>query len=283
MTKAKQLKPFRSRKRQALLVVMILCPLFFFAQTKYTISGVVKDVANGETLLGATVFLKGTSIGSTTNEYGFYSITASEGNYTLTTSYIGFTTFETAINLSTNQKLNIELKEDAAQLDEVVITAESKEVDLVTPQMSVSKLSTDDIKKMPVVLGEVDLIKSLQLLPGVTNAGEGASGFNVRGGAEDQNLILLDEAIIYNASHLFGFFSVFNADAIKDVKLYKGSIPARFGGRASSVLDIRQKDGNSKEFELTGGIGAISSRLAAEGPLFKDKGSFLIAGRASYV
>ena len=283
MKKTSQLKPFRSGKGNALLVAMMLCPVFLFAQTKYAVSGVVKDIANGETFVGATVLLKGTSIGSTTNEYGFYSITAPEGNYTLTTSYMGFKTFERAINLSANQKLNIELKADAAQLDEVVIKAEeSKKVDLGTPQMSVAKLSARDIKRIPVVLGEVDLIKSIQLLPGVANAGEGASGFNVRGGAEDQNLILLDEAIIYNASHLFGFFSVFNADAIKDVKLYKGGIPARFGGRASSVLDIRQKDGNSKEFELTGGIGAISSRLAAEGPMFKDKGSFLIAGRAAY-
>lgn len=284
MTKTKQLKPFRSRKAHALFVVTMLCPVFLFAQTKYTISGVVKDIANGETLLGATVFLKGTSIGSLTNEYGFYSITAPEGNYTLTTSYIGFATFERAINLSANQKLDVELKEDSDKLlDEVVVTAEeSKNVDIQTPQMSVARLSTKDIKQMPVVLGEIDLIKSIQLLPGVTNAGEGSSGFNVRGGAEDQNLILLDEAIIYNASHLFGFFSVFNADAIKDVKLYKGGIPARFGGRASSVLDIRQKDGNNKEFELTGGIGAVSSRLAVEGPMFNDKGSFIVAGRASY-
>nr|WP_130736119.1 TonB-dependent receptor [Flavobacterium sp. J27] len=263
--------------------MVMLYPIFFFAQTKHTISGVVKDAANGETLLGATVLLKGTSIGSTTNEYGFYSITAPEGKYTLIISYLGFTTLEKVITLTSNQKLNIEIKEDAAKLDEVIITIEeSKKVNLQTPQMSVAKLTTSEIKKIPVVLGEVDLIKSIQLLPGVTNAGEGASGFNVRGGAEDQNLILLDEAIIYNASHLFGFFSVFNADAIKDIKLYKGGIPARFGGRASSVLDIRQKDGNSKDFEFTGGIGAISSRFAAEGPMFKDKGSFLMAGRASY-
>nr|WP_295924076.1 TonB-dependent receptor [uncultured Dyadobacter sp.] len=284
MRKTNQLKFLRSLKRQVLLAVMIFCPAFIFAQTKYSISGIVKDAGNGETLAGATVLLKGTSIGSTTNEYGFYSITAPEGNYTLIISYLGFTTLERAVDLSSNQNLNIEIKGDAAELDEVVITAEeSKKIDLQTPQMSVAKLSTKDIKKIPVVLGEVDLIKSIQLLPGVTNAGEGASGFNVRGGAEDQNLILLDEAIIYNASHLFGFFSVFNADAIKDVNLYKGGIPARFGGRVSSVLDIRQKDGNSKDFELNGGIGAISSRLAAEGPMFKDKGSFLVAGRASYV
>jgi len=148
--------------------------------------------------------------------------------------------------------------------------------------MSVNKLSISTIKKMPVVLGEVDVLKSILLLPGVTNAGEGASGFNVRGGGADQNLILLDEATIFNSSHVFGFFSVFNPDAIKDLKLYKGGIPARFGGRASSVLDIYQKDGNSKGFHVNGGIGLISSRILAEGPIVKDKGSFLIGGRSSY-
>lgn len=283
MTRKIQLRLSGPGKTRSIFLMLIFSPAFLFAQTKYSISGVVKDAGNGETLFGATVLLKGTSIGSTTNEYGFYSITAPEGSYTLITSYLGFTSSERLINLNENKKLNIEIKGDAAQLNEIVITAEeSRKVDLQTPQMSVAKLSTKDIKRIPVVLGEVDLIKSIQLLPGVTNAGEGASGFNVRGGAEDQNLILLDEAIIYNASHLFGFFSVFNADAIKDVKLYKGGIPARFGGRASSVLDIRQKDGNSKELEVTGGIGAISSRLAVEGPSFEDKGSFLIAGRAAY-
>ncbi|MEM6720918.1 MAG: TonB-dependent receptor [Bacteroidota bacterium] len=283
MTKALQL-PFLELKKRKVLFLIILCfPVLFYAQTNYTIRGTVKDAANGETLLGATVFLKGTTIGSTTNEYGFYSITTKEGTYTLVVSYLGFTTSEQEITLTSNQTFDIELKEDSSQLDEVVITAdESKKVDLRTPQMSVAKLSSRTIKQMPAVLGEVDVIKSIQMLPGVTNAGEGASGFNVRGGAEDQNLVLLDEAIIYNASHLFGFFSVFNTDAIKDIKLYKGGIPARFGGRASSVLDIRQKDGNSKDFKLSGGIGAISSRLTAEGPTFKDRGSFLAAGRASY-
>lgn len=283
MVKALQLKLFKLSKKQLLFLVILCCPYLFYAQTKFTISGTIKDASNGETLLGATILLKGTTIGSTTNEYGFYSITASEGSYTLVVSYLGFTTVEQQITLKSNQKLNIELKEDTSQLDQVVITAEeSKKVNLRTPQMSVAKLSSKTIKQMPAVLGEVDVIKSIQMLPGVTNAGEGASGFNVRGGAEDQNLVLLDEAIIYNASHLFGFFSVFNTDAIKDIKLYKGGIPARFGGRASSVLDIRQKDGNSKDFKLSGGIGAISSRLTAEGPMFKDKGSFLVAGRASY-
>ncbi len=266
----------------------LLLLIFFFisvgnAQEKFTISGTHKDQSNGETLLGATIFLKGTSIGTTTNEYGFYSLTAPKGNYVLVVSYLGYKTIEKTIELNQNIKFNAELEEDAGQLDEVVIIAEeSKKVNLRTPQMSVAKLSSKTIKKIPAVLGEIDVIKSIQLLPGVTNSGEGASGFNVRGGAEDQNLVLLDEAVIYNSSHLFGFFSVFNADAIKDIKLYKGGIPARFGGRASSVLDIRQKDGNSKDFKLSGGVGLISSRLTAEGPTFKDKGSFLISGRSSY-
>lgn len=196
---------------------------------------------------------------------------------------MGYRTIEKTIELNKNLRFNAELEEDSGLLDEIIITTkESKKVNLRSPQMSVSKLSSQSIKQIPTVLGEVDVIKSLQLLPGVANAGEGASGFNVRGGAEDQNLVLLDEAIIYNASHLFGFFSVFNVDAIKDVKLYKGGIPSRYGGRVSSVLDIRQKDGNSKAFKISGGIGAISSRLAVEGPTFKDKGSFLLAGRASY-
>ncbi|WP_442266915.1 TonB-dependent receptor [Tenacibaculum sp. ZS6-P6] len=265
------------------IILLFFIPLLSFSQNKFTISGTLKDKANGETLFGATVFLKGTSLGTTTNEYGFYSLTAPRGNYTLSVSYIGYQPIEKGIVLNKNIKFNTDLSEDINVLDEVIIsTEESKKVNLRSPQMSTTKISSQTIKQIPVVLGEVDVIKSIQLLPGVTNAGEGASGFNVRGGAEDQNLILLDEAIIYNASHLFGFFSVFNNDAIKDVKLYKGGIPAKFGGRVSSVLDVRQKDGNNKEFKLTGGIGLISSRLTAEAPLFGDKGSFLVAGRASY-
>ncbi|KAB1153163.1 TonB-dependent receptor [Tenacibaculum aiptasiae] len=266
----------------------IFCVIFFtsflsFAQEKITISGTLKSETNGETLTGATVLLKGTNLGVSANEYGFYSLTVPKGNYTLIISYLGFTTVEKEVSLNSNLKLNFELQEDTSQLDEVVINSEGlKKTNIRTPQMSVTKLSTKTIKQIPAVMGEVDIIKSIQLLPGVTNSGEGASGFNVRGGAEDQNLVLLDEAIIYNSSHLFGFFSVFNSDAIKDIKLYKGGIPAQFGGRVSSVLDIRQKEGNSKRFALTGGIGAISSRLTAEGPTFKDKGSFLLSGRASY-
>ena len=270
--------------KNTLLKLLIFSFISFgYAQEKFTINGILNDQNNGETLLGATIYLKNTSIGSTTNEYGFYSLTAPKGKYVLVISYLGYKLKEKEIELSKNIKLNIELEENTGQLDEVVITSrESKKVNLRTPQMSVSKLTTKTIKQIPAVLGEVDIIKSIQLLPGVTNSGEGASGFNVRGGAEDQNLVLLDEAVIYNSSHLFGFFSVFNADVIKDVKLYKGGIPAQFGGRVSSVLDIRQKEGNSKKFGVTGGIGAVSSRLTLEGPTFKDKGSFIVAGRASY-
>ena len=265
------------------LVIFLFTSLWCQAQEQFSISGTIKDITNGETLLGATVSLKDTNYGATTNEYGFFSLTAPEGTYTLVISYVGFKSVTQEITLNKDQKLDFELEETATSLDEIVIVAEESErVSIKKPQMSVAKLNANTIKEMPAVLGEVDVVKSIQLLPGVTNNGEGSAGFHVRGGAADQNLVLLDEAIIYNTSHFFGFFSVFNADAIKNIKLYKGDIPAKYGGRVSSVLDVRQKDGNSKQFGLTGGIGLISSRLTAESPIFNDKGSFLIAGRASY-
>ncbi|MNS33230.1 TonB-dependent Receptor Plug Domain protein [compost metagenome] len=195
---------------------------------------------------------------------------------------MGFQTSEEKISLQQNLRKNISLESTTQNLDEIVITERKNIANIKKPEMSVNKLSIQEIKKMPAVLGETDILKSILQLPGVTNAGEGSSGFNVRGGAADQNLILLDEALIYNSSHLFGFFSVFNSDAIKDLKLYKGGIPSRFGGRVSSVLDIYQKEGNSNEFHMNGGIGLISSRLLAEGPIEKGKGSFLVAGRSSY-
>ncbi|RDY62016.1 TonB-dependent receptor [Flagellimonas nanhaiensis] len=253
------------------------------AQNNFTVSGTLRDQINGETLFGASIYLKGTTIGAVTNEYGFYSISAPAGNYTLVFSYMGYKENSMEINLNSDQKIDMELEEFSTQLEEVEVVAEEPERAILRkPEMSISKLNIKTVKQMPVVLGEVDIIKSLQVLPGVNKNGEGSSGFHVRGGAVDQNLVLLDEAIIYNTSHLLGFFSVFNADAVKDLKLYKGGIPAKFGGRVSSVLDVRQKDGNSKDFALTGGIGIISSRLAAEGPMFSDKGSFLVAGRGSY-
>jgi len=228
-----------------------------FCQEKFTLSGTIFDNSSNETLIGVNVLFPELSNGVATNSYGFYSITLPEGTYQIIVSYLGY--------------------------KEITVIEEKVErVNIRKPQMSVNSLSAETIKRIPVVLGEADVIKSILLLPGVTSAGEAASGFNVRGGAADQNLILLDEAIIFNSSHLFGLFSVFNPDAIKDLKLYKGGIPARFGGRVSSVLDIYQKEGNSKQFKVNGGLGLISSRLLIEGPIKKEKGAFLVGGRSSY-
>lgn len=266
-----------------IILYFLLFSGFVHAQDTFTISGTLSDESNGETLPGASVIVKELGTGTTTNLYGFYSLSVPKGQYTLVISYVGYQTQRKTVDVTNHMTINSELQESNEELDEVVLTTkETNTVNIRTPQMSVNKLTTKSIKKIPATLGEVDLIKSIQLLPGVSNAGEGSSGFNVRGGAEDQNLVILDEAIIYNSSHLFGFFSVFNADAVKDMQLYKGGIPSRYGGRASSVLDIRQKEGNSKHLALTGGIGAISSRLTVEAPLFKEKGSFLISGRSSY-
>ena len=270
-----------TRKIIALLLFIISCNVSF-SQEKFTLSGTIVDTNTNETLIGVNIMIPALKIGVTTNEYGFYSITLPQGTHMLNISSIGFQTIEQTITLNQNSKTNFNLYSNETVLKEVIISSNSTKSDIKRPEMSVNKLSIAAIKKMPVVLGEVDIIKSLLLLPGVTNAGEGASGFNVRGGGADQNLILLDEAMIFNSSHVFGFFSVFNPDAIKDLKLYKGGIPARYGGRASSVLDIYQKDGSSKGFKVNGGIGLISSRLLVEGPIVKDKGSFLIGGRSSY-
>ena len=252
-----------------------------FSQEKFTLSGTISDSKTNETLIGVNVFCPENKVGIITNEYGFYSITLPKGDYKVQISYLGYESILETIVLTQNIKKNFALLETGQQLDEVIIT-EKTATNIRRPEMSVNKLSIATIKKIPVVLGEVDIIKALLTLPGVTNAGEGQSGFNVRGGGADQNLILLDEATIFNSSHLFGLFSVFNPDAIKDLKLYKGGIPARFGGRVSSVLDIYQKDGNSNKFSMNGGVGIISSRILAEGPLVKNRGSFLFAGRASY-
>lgn len=269
-------------KKITLLCFLLLFSIYSFSQEKYTISGIIKDANSNETLIGVNVSIPGLKTGITTNEYGFYSLTLPEGDYELNISYVGYSTLIEKISLSKNIKKNYLLSESGQVLDEVVISTNKNTTNIRKPEMSVNKLSISTIKKMPVVLGEVDVIKSLLFLPGVTNAGEGQSGFNVRGGGADQNLILLDEATIYSSSHVFGFFSVFNPDAIKDLKLYKGGIPSKYGGRVSSVLDIYQKDGNSNSFHMNGGIGLITSRLLAEGPIVKDKGSFLVAGRGSY-
>jgi hypothetical protein len=269
-------------KKNIVFFILLLSSLTSFSQDKFTLSGTIMDASSNETLIGVNIIIPQLKTGVTTNEYGFYSLTIQKGEYTVQISYLGYQTIEENINVNQNTKHNYNLASNETVLKEVVITDNKTKTDIRKPEMSVNKLSISAIKRMPVVLGEVDVLKSLLLLPGVTNAGEGASGFNVRGGGADQNLILLDEATIFNSSHVFGFFSVFNPDAIKDLKLYKGGIPARYGGRASSVLDIYQKDGSSKGFHMNGGIGLISSRILAEGPLVKDKGSFLIGGRSSY-
>ncbi len=268
-------------KNKAVLLLLFLISSIGFSQEKMTISGTISDKKNNETLIGVSVAIKELKAFTATNEYGFYSLTLPKGDYEISISSVGYESITEKIALNKNIRKDYKLTEVGQVLDEVVFSEKNK-TNTRKPEMSVNKLSIATIKQMPVVLGEVDIIKSILLLPGVTNAGEGQSGFNVRGGGADQNLILLDEATIFNSSHLFGFFSVFNPDAIKDLKLYKGGIPARFGGRASSVLDIYQKDGNSNAFHMNGGIGLISSRLLAEGPIVKDKGSFLIGGRASY-
>ena len=264
------------------LILMVLVCSFASAQEKFTLSGTITDNRTNETLIGVNIIIPDMQTGTVTNEYGFYSITLPSGKHSIQVSYLGYKTISETIELNSALTINFKLVEAAESLDEVIITENSERLNIKKPQMSVNSLSIKTIKNMPVVLGEVDVIKSITLLPGVTSAGEGASGFNVRGGAADQNLILLDEATIFNSSHLFGFFSVFNPDAIKDIKLYKGGIPAKYGGRVSSVLDIYQKEGNSSSFHMNGGIGLISSRLLAEGPIKKNQGSFLVGGRSSY-
>lgn len=261
---------------------LFLFSIAVFSQEEHTISGTVYDKNNNETLIGVSLYFPELNAGVTTNEYGFYSVTLPKGTYKVQVNYLGYYSIIETIILNKKITKNFKLEEESESLDEIVIKSNIEKLNVKTPQMSVNRLTSATIKQIPVVLGEADIIKSLILLPGVTSAGEGASGFNVRGGAADQNLILLDEAVVFNSSHLFGFFSVFNPDVIKDVKLYKGGIPSKYGGRLSSVLDIYQKEGNSNDFKLTGGIGLVSSRLLAEGPIEKGKSSFLIGGRASY-
>ena len=262
--------------------MIVCCTEILHAQDKYTISGYIKDASNGESLIGATVYIEEVSGGAVSNVYGFYSITLPAGTYNFEYRYIGFDNQLKTIELNENVRLDVEMAIGAEQLEAVVVSAEKEDANVSEVEMSTLELDIKTIEKIPAFLGEVDIIKSIQLLPGVSTVGEGASGFNVRGGSVGQNLILLDEAPVYNSSHLLGFFSVFNPDAVKDVKLYKGGIPARYGGRISSILDIRMKEGNIKEYEVTGGISSIFSRLAVEGPIAKDKASFIIAGRRSY-
>jgi len=266
-----------------IFVLFILLSSGLMAQEKYTISGFIKDASTGEALIGGTIYVEELSSGVQTNVYGFYSLTLPAGNYILEYRYIGYISLKKEIDLSKDEQISIELSGDDVHLEEIIIRGTTEDKNVSSTEMSTVELDIKTIRKIPAFMGEADVIKSIQLLPGVSTVGEGASGFNVRGGGVGQNLVLLDEAPVYNSSHLLGFFSVFNPDAVKDVKLYKGGVPARYGGRIASILDIRMKDGNAKKFGVQGGVGTIFSRLAIEGPTIKDKGSFVLAGRRSYI
>jgi hypothetical protein len=271
--------------RIKLYIALVLLPVLLSAQSvqKYTISGYVTDDLTGESLIGTNVFVKNPIKGATTNAYGFYTLTLEKGNYTLFASFMGYTDWSKEIALDKNIKLNIKLSPSAITTSEVVITGERPDNNVQSTDMGTIEMPVEMVKKLPSLFGEVDILKTLQLKPGIQSGGEGSTGLYVRGGGPDQNLILLDEAVVYNASHLFGFFSVFNADALQNVEIHKGNMPANYGGRLASVLDISMKDGNNKKFGAQGGLGLISSRLTVEGPIKKDTSSFIISGRRTYV
>lgn len=268
--------------RLTLLAWFLALSIFSEAQEKFTLSGIIKDASNGEELIGATVFVEELKTGTSSNTYGFYSASIASGTYHFKFNYIGYKSITKEIVLNQDVQLNIELTPAAQNIQEVTVVTDKPNKNVESLEMSTVQMKMTSIKELPAFMGEIDIIKTIQLLPGVQSLGDASTGFYVRGGAVDQNLILLDEAPVYNASHLLGFFSVFNADAIKDLQLYKGGIPAEYGGRLSSVLDIRMKDGNNKKFGASGGIGILSSRLTIEAPIKKDKGSFILSGRRSY-
>ena len=269
-------------KRFILFCFLMIFSNGIFSQEKYTLSGYIKEAQSGEYLIGANIFLKETFQGVTTNQYGFYSITVNKGVYDVDFSFLGLKSVSKRIDLSKDLRINISLENMSIITDEVIVESEADK-NIQSTEMSQVKVNVKTIKQLPAVMGEVDVLKTIQLLPGVQSSGEGNSGFYVRGGGPDQNLVLLDEATVYNASHLFGFFSVFNADAIKDINLIKGGMPAQYGGRLASVLDISMKEGNNQKFEVDGGIGLISSRLTIQGPIKKDTSSFIISARRTYI
>ena len=267
--------------RWLLLLVLLWGPAA--AQTRVTLSGTVRDAATGESLTGATVRVRELpGVGTGANAYGFYSLTVPAGSYTLEATFVGYVAQARTVSGGSSQRLDFQLKPGGSELGEVVVTGRSAEANISKAQSGVETLDMKQVAKVPVLFGEKDVIKTLTLLPGIKTAGEGSSGFAVRGGSVDQNLILLDEAPVYNASHLLGFFSTFNSDAVKDVTVYKGGMPAQYGGRLSSVVDVRMKDGNNQALHGSGGIGLIASRLALEGPIAKGKGSFIVTGRRTY-
>ncbi|UKJ06751.1 TonB-dependent receptor [Solitalea lacus] len=271
-------------RRKICLFLSLLISFSVNAQTKEktTISGYVKQAGNGESLIGVSVFLKESGKGTETNNYGFYSMSVTPGEYTVVFQYLGYKSIERKLKIIEPSTLNISLESEEKQMDEVTVSAAGVKKNVTSMEMGINKLEMRSMKKMPALMGEVDIVRSIQLLPGISTVGEGSSGFNVRGGSVDQNLILLDESPVYNSSHLFGFFSVFDPDAVKDVKLIKGGIPATYGGRLSSILDVRMKEGNVNNFSTSGGIGTVSARALVEAPIVKNKGSFIIAGRRSY-
>lgn len=255
----------------------------FGQQEKVTLNGYVKDAENGEELIGVNVYIEELNSGTITNVYGFYALNLPPGSYTINFSFIGYQTVRKTFELTKDQEFNLELPPAVTEMQEVVITDEAIDANVTDIKMSRNDLDIKQVKRLPALFGEPDIIKTIQMLPGVISAGEGTSSFFVRGGSADQNLILIDEAPVYDPSHLFGLFSVFNSDVIKDSKLYKGGIPPKFGGRLSSILDVRTKDGNNKEFQGNAGLGLLASKLTLEGPIRKDKSSFIISGRRSYV
>ncbi|WKK56936.1 TonB-dependent receptor [Sphingobacterium sp. BN32] len=269
-------------KKCTFLLVCLLSVLSTFGQEKITLSGIIKDVNSGETLIGALIRIQDANVSGYSNNYGFYSITLPAGEHLIEVSYIGYNGISQSITLTENRKLDFELNDNSTTIEEVVVSGKRQNENVASPQMGNLKFTMEELKNVPILFGEKDILKTIQLMPGVASGGEGSSNFYVRGGAGDQNLILLDEATVYNASHLLGFFSTFNSDAIKDVNLYKGGIPAQYGGRISSVMDISMLDGNNKKFAAEGGIGLIASRLKLEGPIVKDKSSFMLSGRRTY-
>jgi outer membrane receptor protein involved in Fe transport len=270
-------------KHRLLLLFLLLAPFFIQAQNRFTVSGFIKDSLNGETLIGASIAVQGKTKGISSNQYGFYSITLEEGEYFFICSYIGYQPKIIAVQLHDNRQLNFEMLPRVSLSQEVVVSSKKRDANVKNAQMGKFTLPIEQIKSIPAFLGEVDLLKTIQLLPGIRNAGEGSAGLYVRGGGPDQNLILLDDAPVYNTGHLFGFFSIFNSDAIKNVALIKGGMPAQYGGRLSSVLDISMKEGNNQKFQVEGGLGLIASRLSIQGPIKKDKASFIISARRTYV
>ncbi len=273
---------------RSLAIICLVCSQLFLtfstlAQNKCTLSGTIKSAQTGETLIGANIVvpeLKG--VGAASNAYGFYSLTVPAGRYTILVQYLGYETKKDTVVLDQDRTVNFELIPEPIRIQEVVVSGQRTNANVTSTEMSSNKLEVREVKSIPVLLGEKDILKTIQLLPGIQSAGEGGTGFYARGGGIDQNLIVLDEAPVYNSSHLLGFLSVFNSDAIKDVKVMTGAIPAEYGGRLSSVLDIKSNDGNSKEFGGTGGIGLLDSRLTLEGPIVKDRGSFIVSGRRTY-